>query len=479
MQMSVGRWGLLACVLAFFLAGCAAKNSGAKVDVPSTAMKRGSSSSDSSGNPILFEEEYEAAQKGELPNFDIPVVRNAKVEQWLVYFQGRGRKWYHLWLERSGRYIPFMKKILKDHDLPEDLVYLAMIESGFSPKAFSRARASGPWQFMKSTGRLYGLRADFWVDERRDPEKSTIAAARHLKDLYDQFQSWKLAAAAYNAGPAKVSRAIRRYKTEDFWELTKGHYLRPETRHYVPKLIAAALIAKEPSKYGFTEIHFEDPLSYDKIILKDPVNLAILSQKAGYSLEDLMTVNPELNHPVTPPGVSNYELRVPSGTSQKFVVAYNSLSDEEKFQYTAHLVRRGDTLARLSRLYGVPGTEIAKLNSLKSAKRLKVGRTLLIPVPLGLKLASMVKRAQEEETPLHKKRISRLKGSHLVADRRRTPEVEDAVLSDGKRVHIVKAGESLWEIAQNYGVTVIRLKHLNRLHRNQILPGKRLAIPEG
>ena len=302
---------VLAPVAFFVLSGCASKTQYSKASA--TVFSSESDQTDFE-NPPIAEEEFEAQQRGEVPpKFDIPIVRNAKVEQWIDYFQGRGRKWFTVYLERSTRYVPFMRKILREHNQPEDLVYLAMIESGFSTRAFSRARAVGPWQFMKATGRMYGLGVNFWVDERRDPEKSTIAAARHLKDLFDQFQSWKLAAAAYNAGAGKVSRAIKRYRTEDFWELSRGRYLRPETRHYVPKLIAAALIAKEPHKYGFKNIEYQDPLQYDKVVVNQPINLIQLAKITGTDLEELFDLNPELNHPVTPPHLASYELRVPFG----------------------------------------------------------------------------------------------------------------------------------------------------------------------
>ncbi len=435
--------------------GCATKNnSHSSFDPNKTAFI----SETPENNPIILQEELEAPAQERAPSFDIPVTRNAKVEQWLAYFQGKGRKWFRVWLERSGRYIPPMRKILRDHDLPEDLVYLAMIESGFSPKAYSRARAVGPWQFIKSTGRLYGLKSNFWLDERRDPEKSTIAAARHLKDLYDQFQSWKLAAAAYNAGARKVSNAIRRYKTEDFWELTKGRYLRAETKHYVPKIIAAALIAKEPEKYGFADIQYQDPLEYDKIIVPEPVNLVFLAKKAGIEIAELMAINPELNHTVTPPDVKNYELRIPARTSQQFLVALNSLEESEKFQYASHTVKRGDTLYGISRGFGVPVSEIMELNKLRSSKYLKVGQTLLIPIPAGVKWAGKRSTQTASVSP------------------RKTSKPQISKKLDSK-VHVVRRGESLWSIAQRYGVTITDIKQENGIHKNFIYPGKRLYIP--
>lgn len=457
--------------LAFVFSGCASKNYSEKSPTDqdaSLASKEGSSEDkDLEKNPPVFQEEYEAQQRGEVPTFDIPVVRNAKVEQWMDYFQGRGRKWMNLYMSRSGRYIPFMRKILRDHDQPEDLVYLAMIESGFNSNAYSRARAVGPWQFMKATGRLYGLRVDFWVDERRDPEKSTIAAARHLKDLYDQFQSWKLAAAAYNAGARKVSRAIQKYRTEDFWELTKGRYLKSETKNYVPKMIAAALIAKDPHKYGFGDVQYQDPLEYEKVVLDEPVNLMILAEKSDVALERIMDVNPELNHPVTPPNSKEYELRVPVGTSQQILQAYNSMSSEERFQYTAHQMRRGDTVAKLTKLYGVPTKEILKLNHLSSANEIHQGKTVLIPVGLSPKLVSLA--SVDTEPRRARRQASRVK---------KTAEKKIKVSDARSKVHVVRRGETLSAIAARYGTSVHAIKSANNLRRPGIQRGQKLHIPE-
>ena len=518
--------GLLALgVASSFLQACSSKSNSVAVQESSIWSEKDLE------NPVIFEEELEAKSKGELPHFDIPIVRNPKVETWINYFQGRGRKWYGIWLERSGRYIPFMRKILREHGLPEDLVYLAMIESGFNSKAYSRARAAGYWQFIYSTGRLYGLQVDFWRDERRDPEKATIAAARHLKDLYDQFQDWKLAAAAYNAGQGKVSRAINRYQTEDFWELTKHSYLKKETKNYVPKLIAAALIAKEPGKYGFEKISYEDPLSYDKIILRKPVNLATLAAKTNYSMDDLVRLNPELNHPVTPPNVGEYELRVPSGKSQEFIEAYNNLGPAELFQYASHTIRRGDTISQIARHYRIPQSEIMRLNKINSARTLRLGQTLLLPVPQGVE----IKQAYEQEVvrsrlavrktaaprqPLSTSvdadttyRIRRgdnlwtiasrfglslyeIKNANNLSSDRVYIDQELIIPAAGKKksvsvrvatkvdsnlasptVHVVQSGESLWSISQQYGTSIGDIKRHNKLRRNTIWPGKRLLIP--
>lgn len=452
-------------------AGCSSKNS-------QRADSGGILAEEAESNPILFEEEYEAAKKGELPKFDIPVVRNQQVEMWLDYFQGRGKKWMVIWLGRSRRYVPFMKKILREHDLPQDLVNLAMIESGFSSRAYSRARAVGPWQFMKATGRLYGLQVNFWVDERRDPEKSTVAAARHLKDLYDQFQSWKLAAAAYNAGAGKVTRAIRKYKTEDFWELTKGRYLKPETRHYVPKMIAAALIAKEPEKYGFTDIQYEEPLEYDKVVLRKPVNLVVLSERAGVSLEEMLDLNPELNHPVTPPNSAGYELRVPAGRSDLFIKTVASLSEDERAGQSVHRVKRGENITKLAQIYKVPAKQILSVNGVKSIRQ---GMDIVIPRPLDDQLASIGARSyRDDDRRRRPRRGSRKQSMESVYPKSQSQTQSSADSSEGskKKIHIVRRGETLWDIAQLYGTTVSEIKKVNGIKRGRnILPGKRLHVP--
>lgn len=468
-------------------------------------------------NPVLLMEEYEAKKAGDLPKFDIPVVRNANVETWLNYFQGRGRKWFNIWLERSGRYIPYMRQVLREHGLPEDLVYLAMIESGFSPRAYSRASAVGHWQFMKATGRMYNLKVDFWVDERRDPEKATVAAARHLKDLYDRFQDWKLAAAAYNAGQGKIARAIRRYKTEDFWELTKGRYLANETKNYVPKLIAAAMIAKNPEAYGFVNIQYKKPFSFEKVILRKPVNLRTLSKKSGVALEELRYLNAELNHEVTPPNRKQYELKVPTGSSDVVLAAYGSMKPEEFFQYAQHRVRRGDTISEIARAYGVPQREIFSLNKIRSARSLRPGQVLLLPVPEGTKIREVQRRspAPVRQASLKAGEYRVRRGDTLwdiaqaagvsVGDLRRHNGLRSSqirvgqVLSipgsssanavkaavpqqsaslSGSFYHTVRRGDTLWSISQQYGVSIGEIKNENRLRRNTIHPGKKLRIPQ-
>src|SRR6266540_1401434 len=215
----------------------------------------------------------------ELPESDIPLTLNNKVEYFINYFQKSGREDFARWLSRSERYIPMMKQVLKKEGLPEDLVYVAMIESGFSPNAYSVASAVGPWQFMSGTGKNYSLRIDPWIDERRDPLKSTAAAAMYLKELYNLFnKDWYLAAAGYNAGENKILRAIDRYNSRDFWELSKGSYLKRETKDYVPKLLAAAIIAKDPARYGFADVAYLAPIELDRVNIPTQTDLELVAR---------------------------------------------------------------------------------------------------------------------------------------------------------------------------------------------------------
>ena len=269
------------------------------------------------GEKELAQEEKEAAkaeQEGKI-TYDIPITINKQVEFFIEYFQTRVSKRFGIWLARSGRYVPMMRAILKEHGLPEDLVYLAMIESGFSCKAYSRAHAVGPWQFIRGTARRYGLKVNYWVDERRDPVKSTYAAAKYLRDLYAEFNSWYLAAAGYNAGEVKIRRALARYGADDFWSISqrKRRYLKQETKQYVPKMIAAALIAKNPSKYGFDDIKYDAPLKFDQVKVYAGTSVSVAAKLIGLKTGAISELNPELRRWCTPPTDGMYTLRVPAG----------------------------------------------------------------------------------------------------------------------------------------------------------------------
>ncbi len=314
------------------------------------------------------------------PDFDIPIVINEKVEKFIGIFQTTKRDKFVTWLARSGRYIPTMRKLLKEHGLPEDLVYMAFIESGFDPFAYSRSKAVGPWQFIYLTGKRYGLRVNWWVDERRDPEKSTIAAAKYLKDLYETFSCWYLAAAGYNAGEYKIVKAIKRYRTEDFWTLTKVRYLNRETKDYVPLMIAAALVAKDPEKYGFTDVEYQKPLRYAKVKVPELTGLSLVAKACDASLEEIKELNPELRRGVTPPNDNEYEIKIPYGKKDLFPVTFEILQAFEKFEFKTHLVKKGETLKGIARLYRVDLDPLLEINHLTKVTPISKGTILSIPI---------------------------------------------------------------------------------------------------
>ena len=314
------------------------------------------------------------------PRFDIPIVVNDRVEHCIVLFQTTIREKFVTWLSRSGKYIPFMRKLLKEQGLPEDLVYMALIESGFDPYAYSRSKAVGPWQFIHRTGKRYGLKVNWWVDERRDPEKSTIAAAKYLKDLYEMFACWYLAAAGYNAGEYKIIRAMKRYRTEDFWTLTKHRYLKRETKNYVPLMIAATIVAKDPEKYGFTGIEYEEPLRYEKVKVPELTDLSHIAKACEISLEEIKDLNPELRRGVTPPNEPEYEIKIPFTKTGLFTRNFEAMQPLEKFQFRTHTVKKGETLRGIANLYRVDLDPLLEINYLKKTSSLSKGMDLLIPI---------------------------------------------------------------------------------------------------
>ena len=310
--------------------------------------------------------------------YQIPMILNDSVENHLEYFKTRGRDVFQTWLDRSARYIPLMQEIFREKNLPDDLVYVAMIESGFNPYAVSWARAVGPWQFMPSTGKLYGLKIDWWVDERKDPIKSTMAAAEHLKDLHNLFGSWPLALASYNAGAGKVQRAVLRTRSEDFWDLKASRYIRRETKNYIPKYMAATIIAKNPGAYGFTVTPVE-PFDYDEVVITESTDLRLIARCIGEPYEVIKDLNPELKRWVTPPDTPRYVLRVPKGTAEAFAAQYAAVPDDQKIRWERHLVAKGETLKGLAKHFNTTPEAIREVNGLKK-DRIVPGKHLLIPV---------------------------------------------------------------------------------------------------
>lgn len=309
---------------------------------------------------------------------DFPITINNQVQVYLDLFQNQQRKSFAIWLSRSGKYLPLMRKELKEAGLPEDLAYLSMIESGFNQKAYSKSDASGLWQFIPGTGAQYNLKTDKYLDERRDAEKSTKAAVSFLSNLYDEFGDWHLAVAAYNAGPGKISKGIERYNTKDFWSLAQYDYLAMETKRYVPKLIASIIIAKNPEQYGFTDIQAESPYAYDTLEVGPGLTLDAVALISNCDRKAIDLLNQELSTDKTPLNQSSYHVKIPVG-SQK--IASKNLPRLHRIattDYKSHTITKGESLSQVCNHYDVNKTTLLKVNNLRDQK-LAPGQRLRIP----------------------------------------------------------------------------------------------------
>ncbi len=322
------------------------------------------------------------------PLYNIPVVMDPAVESHIRFFNISIRSRFEQWLLRFGRYRPMVEDIFAEFNLPSDLVNLSLVESGFNPYAYSRAKATGPWQFMKGTGQLYGLRIDHYVDERRDPIKSTVAAARYLRDLYDLFGAWPLAMAAYNAGEGKVLRALQKAQAESFSEISQTKHIRRETKQYVPRIMAATIIAKNPDQYGFSQASV--PLhEFEEVVVTRPLHFRAIANVTGIPYNELRLLNPELRRDATPPNDAAYHLKVPVGTSAKVLDLIDRVpthkfpplrveNQRTKTDTTRwYRVRGGDTLEKVSRRFHIPLKTLKSLNKLTSPV-IKTGQFLMI-----------------------------------------------------------------------------------------------------
>ncbi len=312
---------------------------------------------------------------------DVPIVINNSVDSFIRYFQTSGRPYFEKWLARIGGYRELVQDILRREGLPEDLFYVALIESGLNPRARSRRRAVGMWQFIRATARRYGLRVNWWIDERMDPEKATEAAARYLRRLYERFGSWQLAIASYNAGEGTIARAMKRYKTRDFWQLARHRRpLRRETRQYLPKYMAAVLIARNPEKYGFKNLVYEDEVIYEKVSIPEATDIKVIARAAGMSVREFKRLNPELIRWFTPPGYKDYEIKLPPEKVDTFMMNFSKVAPKDRLKFYKHRVRRGDTLWAIARKYKTRISLILYLNNLKNPRYIRPGKLIVIPV---------------------------------------------------------------------------------------------------
>src|SRR5262245_245294 len=332
--------------------------------------------------PALIDPKFKKAVEDELQQVthDLPIELNDRVLGFIDYYQnGRGRGFIELGLERVGRYQPMIERILKEEGVPLDLIYLCQAESAFEPRALSRASAKGMWQFISSRGKEYGLRQTWWIDERSDPEKSTRAAARHLRDLYQEFGNWYLAMAAYNSGPVRVQRALEKTGADNFWTLADKKALPKETIKYVPNIVALAIIGKNPEKYGFT-VASAASLETDRVSVDKATDLRVIAEAIDVPLQELRDLNAHVLRWTTPPDDPDFQLILPKGFAEKFNERIPTLPENKRILFREHVVRKGETLGGIAKRYGTSVAQVSQANHLGKAPVLKVGQSLVIPI---------------------------------------------------------------------------------------------------
>lgn len=454
--------------------------------------------------------------------YDYPVAINDQVLAWVDMYSGEMSERFARGLERSGWYLPMIKQIFAEEGVPTDLAYLAHVESSYKPTAYSRAHAKGVFQFISSTGRRYGLHRDWWIDERSDPEKSARAAARYLRDLHDEFGDWYLAMAGYNGGEGRVRRAIARTGSKDFWELSRRRFFRRETRNYVPAILAATIISKNPEAYGFGSVKPFPPVSYDKVVVDTPTDLRVIAECAGVEVEEIRRLNPALYRMQTPPNRGPFEVKIPKGTAPQFALKFAEVPESERLIVTYHKVRRGDTLSQIAGRYGTSVRAIQDSNGMGRRTMIREGAVLTIPtstasmrggpsyqevadyrtgetvryrVRRGDTLSSIARRFRTTVPVIqtanglgHSTRIYAgqslsvtygQRSAHAVASAAPARPPQGQASASGGSV-VVRRGDTLIAIARRHGTTVGALQSANGLGRSsRIYAGQTLRLPDG
>ncbi len=500
-------------------------------ELEARALREGDGFTEQPSEPAPIDEASEATFEAD-PNFraraeaglqqttsELPLMVNDVVAGYVQYFSNttRGRATIQRGWQRGGRFHEMIQRTLQEEGVPQELIFLAQAESGFHPLAVSRAGARGMWQFMASRASEYGLQRNWWLDERQDPERATRAAARHLRDLYQQFGDWYLAMAAYNSGPANVQSAVRRTGYADFWELYKRDVLPGETKNYVPIILAVTIISKNPEKYGLQPIDVEPPMEVDLVSIDYPVDLRLAAEAVEVSVGMLQDLNPSLLR-MTTPKEGQFEMRLPGGSADAFQKAMAAIPRDMRVWWRYHRVAPGDTVSALAKRYRTTAQAILEVNALDDDQLLAEAK-LIIPVTPG-------KRPVGEEDVVYSKKATRyrvrrgdtvlsisddfgvppeklrqwnsIKGNLVRLGQRlriyrpvglREPSPKSAggkagrkksLQASGKRrVHTVKPGETLYSIASAYNTTVAELKRDNGLASNKLFPGDTLVIGTG
>ena len=436
--------------------------------------------------------------------FDFPIDLNDKVLTWVKEFTTTRRGFIERSLGRSTRYMPMVRQIFAEEGVPQDLVYLAVIESGFLNHARSYAAAVGMWQFIRSTGRIYGLKGSAWVEERKDPVKSARASARYLRRLYELSGDWYLALVGYNAGPLTTDRAIANVESRNFWDLARSRWLRNQTKNYVPEILAAILIGKNPEKFGLTIVP-EAPFTYETVQVDKMTSLAVLAKTAGVSVVDLQDLNPELLRGSTPPG--GYMLRVPPGYGPPTARALAGLTPSQRLDFKSYTVQRGDTLAKVAARFKVSQEDLLSANDLSRAQ-FKAGRHIKVPPRSSLPIATLDLRERSEPKPLLDRPLDVLPAFPRPSPVREAttrpldsppgpiqptaaaptgpaPRVTEATTANPilepttiSRFVLADAGDSLLRIAAAHGIPLAELQRLNPGSPDKLPAGTRIRLPD-